>query len=501
VELLWTLVADALDLDLALQDLVDHCASAIFVKDADGRYVTVNHAFLRPLGLRRDQVIGRTPAELWPSALPMQDRDERIFQKGVVETTDDVVDLEDGSHTLMTVRFPLRDGEGHVEAVAAIATDVTDRQRVETALHGREHLLDTILEASPDIVTVLDERGRVSAVSAASLEILGYDHSSPVHEQLESLVHPDDRAAAYDAYRRLFTGGAVSLNVRYRVRHANGEWVVLEARAQSIVDDNGKVTGAVVVSRDVTANLGYEEDLHSALSAAERASSAKSEFLSRMSHELRNPLNSVLGFAQLLEMEDLHPSHSEAVRQVLSAGRHLVDLVDEVLEVARIESGRLDPYFQRAWLDQVVDESIDSVRPLAVHRGVEIQRRSEHEVVVVDRQRLVQVLENLLSNAVKYNFVGGTVDVAAWVVPADDTFVLSVSDTGRGIPPEGLDLMFEPFERLGAERGGVGGTGLGLTLCKHLVDRLGGRLYVESEVGVGTTFTVTLPRRTEDLGR
>jgi PAS domain S-box-containing protein len=482
-----------------LQAILDHSTAAVFVKDLQGRFVLVNDAFLRPLGLSRAELVGKTARELWPNSSALaDDRDMRVVESGVAYMHDDVLHLVDGPHTLMTVRFPLRDDEGRVVGMAAIATDITERKRVEMALAQRERLLDTIVRASPDIVTILDGNGTVTEISAASNSILGYD---PDTENLEPLLHPDDLPAIYEGYSGLFQRTIDHLAIRYRVANAAGEWVTLDTRAEAVVGEDGLTTGAVAVSRDITADLELDEQLRAAVAAAEQASSTKSDFLSRMSHELRTPLNSVLGFAQLLEMDELPVEQAEAVGHILRAGHHLLDLIDEVLDIARIESGRLTLSVERVRLDDVVRDAVDLTRPLAEHAAVSVSvdlsglapgvGEGDAGHVAADRQRLLQVLLNLLSNAVKYNHRGGTVAVVATTAP-DEHIRIDVVDTGAGIRPEDLGRVFDPFDRLGAEKTSVQGTGVGLTLSKHLVERMGGTLTVVSEHGVGSTFTVEL---------
>ena len=244
-----------------------------------------------------------------------------------------------------------------------------------------------------------------------------------------------------------------------------------------MVGDDGTTVGAVVVSRDVTDELEVEAEMHVAVEAAEQASKAKSDFLSRMSHELRTPLNSVLGFSQLLEMDDLPDHHGEAVGHIMRAGRHLLNLIDEVLDIARIESGNLELLLEPVAIRQVLGDAIDLARPLAERREISVVADLElcpdtfH--VLADRQRLLQVMLNLLSNAVKYNRTGGRVGVAVEAV-SPSLVRITVTDTGNGIRAEDIDRVFEPFDRLGAESSGVEGTGVGLTLSKYLVERMGG---------------------------
>jgi CheY-like chemotaxis protein len=218
-------------------------------------------------------------------------------------------------------------------------------------------------------------------------------------------------------------------------------------------------------------------------------------FLSRMSHELRTPLNAILGFAQLLEMDShLSPDESEAVRQILKGGRHLLDLVNEVLDISRLEAGQMSLAAQPVALDDVLGASVELVKSAAAARGVTVTvapLASDVPPVVADRHRLGQVLLHLLSNAVKYNKAGGRVAVDVALV-SDDRVRIFVRDTGVGIPAAKLDLIFQPFERLGAAETGIEGTGLGLPLARALAAAMGGTLGVESEVGRGSTFWVEL---------
>jgi signal transduction histidine kinase/CheY-like chemotaxis protein len=230
--------------------------------------------------------------------------------------------------------------------------------------------------------------------------------------------------------------------------------------------------------------------------AAEAANRSKSEFLSRMSHELRTPLNAVLGFGQLLELDELTADQQHAVDQITKGGRHLLDLINEILDISRIETGDLALALEPVPLREVISESIDLVRPLAVERGVHLtdDAGARDAVAHADRQRLKQILLNLLGNGIKYNWAGGS--VAVTVAPAGERVRIEVSDTGPGIPAEYLDLLFTPFERLGAQRTTIEGTGIGLALSRRLAEAMGGTVGVRSTVGEGSTFWVELPAAT-----
>lgn len=227
---------------------------------------------------------------------------------------------------------------------------------------------------------------------------------------------------------------------------------------------------------------------------AHRANRAKSEFLSRMSHELRTPLNTVLGFSQLLELDELSAEQRDSVEHITKAGRYLLGLIDEVLDISLVENGKLKLSFEPVSLRDVVSEAVGMVRPLAATRVVRINGlvAGGKEHVRADRRRLQQVAINLLSNAVKYNRNGGEVNVACEVA-SDGWLRLVVADTGIGIAEHDLARVFLPFERLGAEQSDVEGTGLGLALTKQLVEAMGGEIGATSQTGVGSSFWVELP--------
>ena len=463
-----------------LQAIVDNSASAIFVKDRQCRYVLVNDAFLTPIGLTVHDVLGKTVSEIWPDAGEAVDveRDARMLEQGDIEASDDQVELADGMHTYMSVRFPFRDGSGRIVGFAGITTDITERTRIEEALDERQRLLDTIVRASPDIVTILDRTGHVTDISEASRTILGLDAENPVHDEVAALVHPDDLSGIYNDYGKLLTLQATRLDIRYRVKHSDGHWVTLDSRGQAIVEDDGTSGGIVVISRDVTAELEFEQQLTAAVGIAEDASEAKSDFLSRMSHELRTPLNSVLGFAQLLDMDELPDEQAEAVGHILRAGRHLLNLIDEVLDIARIESGQLDLSVEPVALPSVL-AATPSTWPARWPRApFEITLdlvpcptrcacpRRPAAAAAGHAQPPVQWREVQLDR-----WPGPGVGRAA---TRRSRHGIAVTDTGPGIAAEDIGRVFEPFDRLGAELTGIEGTGVGLTLSKHLVEKMGG---------------------------
>ena len=237
------------------------------------------------------------------------------------------------------------------------------------------------------------------------------------------------------------------------------------------------------------------KSLHEARLAAEKANKAKSDFLSRMSHELRTPLNAVLGFGQLLELDGLTPDQAENVSQITKGGAHLLDLINEILDISQIESGHMSLSPEAVLVGDVVEAAVRLLRPLAEERSVHLLGGTDHgcgQFIFADRQRLKQILLNLLGNGIKYNRQGGSVSISCFQ-PVRGTLRIQVTDTGPGIAPDQFHLLFSPFERLGAEQTSVPGTGVGLALSRGLAEAMGGKLDVESTPGRGSTFWVDFP--------
>ena len=310
-------------------------------------------------------------------------------------------------------------------------------------------------------------------------------------------VHDDDRPAVIAALPRQREG---TYDEQYRVVHPDGAIRWVQDRAFPVRDRDGGVYRIVGIAEDITERKLAHEAVQTAREEAERASKAKNEFLSRVSHELRTPLNAILGFGQILEAESTGDQR-QCAEHILKAGNHLLDLVNEVLDLSSIEAGRMSISPESVSPRRLIHESLQLIGPFAERRGIRLA--SEHPGgelhVFADHQRLKQVLLNLLSNAVKYNREAGSIHIVCTPV-GEDRVRIAVRDTGPGLEPEKIALLFTPFQRLGAERTRIEGAGLGLALSKRLTEFLGGTLGVESAPGHGSTFWVELPRAAAPAG-
>ncbi|MBU1329640.1 MAG: PAS domain S-box protein [Gammaproteobacteria bacterium] len=365
----------------------------------------------------------------------------------------------------------------------------------ERALRDNEERLRLIIDGVKEYgIFGLDPSGHVTSWNTGAERIKGYREADILGRHFSLFYPPQARDTAPQHALQVATREGRYEEEAWRQRRDGSLfWANVVITAQR--DASGTLRGFSKITRDITDRRNAEAALRTAREEAENASRAKSEFLSRMSHELRTPLNSILGFAQLLEMDKGTPAQQAQVRHILRAGRHLLGLINEVLDIARIESGRLALSPEPLALRPLLQEVSLLLSPQAAAADIRLHLPGDLPAtlnVQADRQRLVQVLLNLLSNAIKYNHRGGQVEVQ---VEADARKVaLSVIDNGPGIALEDQQRLFTPFERLGAATSEVEGTGLGLALSKSLLEQMDGSLSVNSAPGQGSTFRLTLPR-------
>jgi PAS domain S-box-containing protein len=402
-------------------------------------------------------------------------------------------------------RFPaivsvtaLRDASLNVIGYLLIGTDNSARKQAEEKLRWTEGSFRLMVESVSDYaIVMLDPDGLVASWNTGAQRIKGYSADEILGEHFASFYPKED----IDSGKPRRDLDAVTANGRYedegwRVRK-DGSIFWANIVFTAIRDTAGNLRGFAKLTRDLTERNKVEAILTNARAVAETANLAKSDFLSSMSHELRSPLNAILGFAQLME-SDLPPptpAQGESIIQILNAGWYLLELINEVLDLATIESGKLSMSLEPVLLSDLLIECQAMVEPLAHRRNLRMvfPRSDAPFCVNADRTRIKQVLINLLSNAIKYNTPGGLVTVDCRTNPASGQIRITVTDTGLGLPPEKVAQLFQPFNRLGQETGGVEGTGIGLVVSKRLVELMVGVIGVESTVGRGSTFWIELP--------
>ncbi len=373
-------------------------------------------------------------------------------------------------------------------------------QEAERAEVRRSHTLKVLFDTSPDMIAMLDENGDILTMSNAAASILGDNPSSYLNLLDPNLIHRDDLDNLKDTIGCLVSGKLAEARVRFRLKRTGlaGEdyYITVESTMRPLVDDEGAKTAVVSVSRDISQQVAMETQLQSAMEQAASASKAKSDFLARMSHELRTPLNAVLGFGQLLERDDLNEIQRDSVARILGAGRHLLNLINEVLDLAKVESGVFDLSIEPVSVSELIDEVKALMASMIKQSGltITVDKISNDIFVLADQKRLKQIIINLVSNAVKYNSPGGNITIAVELKMGRAKIL--VSDAGKGIPTSNYDKVFMPFERLGQESSSIEGTGIGLALCQELASGMGGEMGFTSVVGQGSTFFVQLKTST-----
>ena len=406
-------------------------------------------------------------------------------------------------------RFPavvsvtaLRDAHNTIIGYLLIGTDNTARKQIEEErmkldqrLRDQQFYTRSLIEANIDAIMTTDPQGIISDVNKQMEQLTGCTRDELIGAPFKGYFTEPERAEA--GIKQALTEGKVT-DYELTARHWNGTETVVSCNATTFYDRDRKLQGVFAAARDITERKHLDRvlqernaELQNAKIVAEKANLSKSNFLSSMSHELRSPLNAILGFAQLLESEapPPTPSQKESIGRILDGGWHLLKLINEILDLAKIESGKLALSPESVSLVEVMVECQAMVEGLAHKRGIAITFPpfASPCFVHADRTRLKQVLINLLSNAIKYNRDQGTVEVHSAGI-SEGRVRISITDTGAGLPAEMLEQLFQPFNRLGQETSDEEGTGIGLVVAKQLIELMEGSIGVESTVGVGSVF-------------
>jgi PAS domain S-box-containing protein len=502
--------------------LIENSSDVATILDARGVNVYQSPSVERVFGYRVEEMTG-TPAfdRIHPDDAPRarQVLERVIRAPGVSQAVELRYRHRDGSWRWVEAVARTLAPDSAADGVIVNVRDVTERKGTERALQETTRFLESLVASSPGVIfRGSGDTFETTYISPNAETVLGFPAGrflAEPHLWVER-THPDDREPVSAQIAAAVRNGERQLTYEYRFLHSDGTYHNLLASARFVRDPASAAVEVIGYTLDVSrlkeaeaALRAAKEEAEAAREVAESANRAKSEFLSRMSHELRTPMNSILGFAQLLARRDPTPDQQRAVDQILRAGGHLLNLINEVLDIARIEANRQPLSLEPVRVDVVVAEAVSLIRPLAAEHDCRVQEPDTAPGVHVcaDRQRVVQVLLNLLSNAVKYNRPGGSVRVDVREVPPAEggggrgTVRVAVHDTGPGIAPERMAELFVPFARLGAEQSGVEGTGLGLALSRRLAEAMGGALTAESTPGAGSTFTLELPADSDPLER
>lgn len=399
--------------------------------------------------------------------------------------------------TILEVRtVPFSDG-----GVVLTYKDITLQRRMEKELSDSEREFRILAENATDIIARFDFNGMLRYVSPSCEHILGYAPDELIGSVVTEFIHPDDLARTLFTFEAIVRGiGRADRRIEYRFRHKSGDWLWLEANPTVLFNEHDKPREFVDVVRDISDRKRMEAEAIAARAQAEQAAIAKGEFLATMSHEVRTPLNSIIGFSDLiLGRDDLVPELRRQVGLIQTASESLLSIVNDVLDFSRIEEGRLEITKAAFNLADLVDGSVAIIRGIADAKRLDLRILVDHTVpssVVGDHQRLRQVLLNLLNNAVKFTHRGFVqLDIhCAMSVDSKPSIRFSISDSGVGIPAGKQDRLFQRFSQLdGSVSREFGGSGLGLAICKKLIDLMGGEIGFDSRLNAGSTFWFSIP--------
>ncbi len=452
------------------------------------------------------EVIARAKALSLELATPITPGFEALVFKAS-RGIEDIYELtyirKDGSRFPAVVSVTaLRDDPGGIIGYLLIGTDNTARKQVEAEqkqldqrLRDQQFYTRSLIESNIDALMTTNPAGIITDVNKQMEALTGCTRDELIGAPFKDYFTDPERAEA--GIKRVLSGNKVT-DYELTARARDGKETVVSYNATTFHDRDRKLQGVFAAARDVTERKHFEQtlqennlELERAKAAAEKANLAKSDFLSSMSHELRSPLNAILGFAQLLITETPPPTPVQVgfINPILRAGGYLLDLINEILDLAQIESGKLSLSLEPTPLAEVMAECEDMIEPQAQKHAVEMTfpRFDVPCFVNADRTRLKQVIINLLSNAIKYNLANGTV-IVEYAASGPDRVRISVRDTGAGLSADMVAQLFQSFNRLGRETTGDEGTGIGLVMSKRLVELMGGNIGVESTVGVGSVF-------------
>jgi PAS domain S-box-containing protein len=487
---------------IARHTIIENMADAMFVLDENGRLLDANSSAKRILARTNDNLIGRPLAESVPAWTQLLgDIDKAASNEGEVAV--------DGHDYELRIS-PVRNKDGALTGRVVLLHDITDQKQACETLRRTEETSRTILESIEDGYYEIDLRGTFTKATEATAKVIGLPRAQVIGANFVQLTDDSTATRLLDIYGEVFRTGAALKDLEYSITTLGGETKYLEASASLMRDVAGRPIGFRGMVRDTTERKRTEQELQAAKRAAEEASQAKGAFLATVSHELRTPLTSVLGFAKLIKRrlsETVHPAAagadpkvqralqqvSDNVDIIVAEGERLTTLINEVLDLAKIESGKIEWHMQPLAVAEIIARAIAATTSLSEAKALAVRSEIEDTLprVLGDPDRLIQVVINLLSNAIKFTDHGR---ITCRARRNDGAIEVAVADTGAGIAPEDQPRVFEQFVQVGDTlTGRPTGTGLGLPICKQIIEHHGGRIWVESTVGQGSTFAFTLP--------
>ncbi|SFM21995.1 PAS domain S-box-containing protein [Methanolobus profundi] len=505
-------ITEFLDARKTLQDnlrfigtLLDTIPSPIYYKDRNNVYIGCNKAFSKDIiGVPKEDIIGKNLFD-FSHAIPLDTAsvyhkfDMELMLKGGTQRYEGTVRKADGkAGDFIFNKAVYTDYTGKINGIVGVMLEVTDYKKAVQSLLEKTSLLEGLLRSVPDMVFFKDRKGVYLGSNPVFSEYVGIPMDDIIGKTDFELFDQETAEFFREKDRAVIESGSSRRNEEW-VDYPDGSRVLLETFKAPLRMPDGNIIGSLGIGRDITGRKLAEHSILEAKIAAEVANRTKNEFIANMSHELRTPLNSIIGFSDVLAegiSGDLNNEQARYVSHISNSGKHLLGIINSIIDISKIENGKVELYYELVDIIDLINESIDLLTPLAEQKSIVIQveDRSASRMCIIGKTQISQVLYNLIGNAIKFTHPGGSVTIT--IDEEEDVFSISVTDTGIGIPHDHLEDIFLPFKQVDSQKSRrYSGTGLGLALVREFVEIHGGHVKVESEPEKGSTFSFTVPKK------
>jgi PAS domain S-box-containing protein len=493
-----------------LQTIMDSIDSILFVKDRNGRFILINHSFTDKLGLKMENIIGKHSDELSFEVDEIVIKsDQLVIEKGVEQTYEQKLTHKDGkTYDYLTTKIPIKDKNGEIYAIVGLATDISRIKMLEKELRDNMVSLDAAITGTGNGLWDWDKKNDILKLNGNWYEMLGYSSSQfkKLYEPFRfqtfvELLHPDDRPIVEEELEKHYKKQTdyYRLEIRLKTFDNKWKWVLTAGKVWEWEED--EPIRMVGIHIDIDSRVGMEERLKMAIRKAEESDRLKSAFLANMSHEIRTPMNGIIGFLDLLEKGNVtEEQRFEYMDIIRNSSRQLLFIVNDIVDISKIEADQIDINDTETDINILFNELVTHYKSALSRRNITISGKVDRPVnnimVIADQTKLRQILTNLVSNAVKFTTEGF---ISIKCSKKGDYLEFIVEDTGSGIPESLHGPIFERFRQ--AENGLSRikeGTGLGLAICKAYVEKMGGKIWLESEIGKGTRFYFTVPYKSNE---